>query len=145
MKGFEYTMKAHPTTYAGVNFRSRLEARWAAFFDCMGVRWDYEPCDFAGWTPDFRLDERGCPPAFAEIKPVGDERVLHDYARRAATLAGEGVQVVCAGSHPLRHFYDPDLCTAWRDAKGNHTFIDYRRAERWWREAGNRVQWKAPA
>jgi hypothetical protein len=26
-------MMAHPTRYAGVNFRSRLEAKWAAFFD----------------------------------------------------------------------------------------------------------------
>jgi hypothetical protein len=26
-------MMAHSTRYAGVNFRSRLEAKWAAFFD----------------------------------------------------------------------------------------------------------------
>ena len=31
-----YTIKAIPTTYAGVRFRSRLEARWAAFFDLCG-------------------------------------------------------------------------------------------------------------
>ncbi len=29
----EYTIKAIPTEYAGVHFRSRTEARWAAFFD----------------------------------------------------------------------------------------------------------------
>ncbi|MEA2669684.1 MAG: hypothetical protein QOJ33_2618, partial [Chloroflexota bacterium] len=32
-------MDAIPTTYDGVNFRSRLEAKWAAFFDLLGWRW----------------------------------------------------------------------------------------------------------
>jgi hypothetical protein len=31
------------TEYAGARFRSRLEARWAAFFDLCGWRWEYEP------------------------------------------------------------------------------------------------------
>jgi hypothetical protein len=31
--------------YAGVRFRSRLEARWAGFFDGIGSRWNYEPFD----------------------------------------------------------------------------------------------------
>jgi len=36
-------MKAIPTRYAGCHFRSRLEARWAVFFDRLGVAWQYEP------------------------------------------------------------------------------------------------------
>lgn len=36
-------------------FRSRLEARWAAFFDLAGWKWEYEPIDLNGWTPDFRI------------------------------------------------------------------------------------------
>jgi hypothetical protein len=35
MKGFEYTIKAIPTKYKGVLYRSRLEATWAAAFDGM--------------------------------------------------------------------------------------------------------------
>lgn len=31
------------TWYAGCKFRSRLEARWAVFFDTLGVKWEYEP------------------------------------------------------------------------------------------------------
>lgn len=27
------------TRYAGCLFRSRLEARWAVFFDHLGIRW----------------------------------------------------------------------------------------------------------
>lgn len=47
--------KGTPTVYAGVEFRSRLEARWAAFFDQLGVRWTYEPFDGNGYIPDFLL------------------------------------------------------------------------------------------
>ena len=44
---------AIPTKYQGVQFRSRLEAKWAAFFDLLNWRWEYEPFDRAGWIPDF--------------------------------------------------------------------------------------------
>ena len=36
-------MKAIQTEYKGYLFRSRLEARWAVFFDACGVDWEYEP------------------------------------------------------------------------------------------------------
>lgn len=49
------TIAAIPTVYNGVQFRSRLEARWAAFFDLCGWRWDYEPLDLNGWIPDFAV------------------------------------------------------------------------------------------
>lgn len=47
-----------PTTYSGVRMRSRLEARWGAFFDIVGWAWEYEPIDLPGWIPDFRLEKR---------------------------------------------------------------------------------------
>ena len=37
------TIKAIETRYAGYRFRSRLEARWAVFFDTLGLKWQYEP------------------------------------------------------------------------------------------------------
>jgi hypothetical protein len=37
------TIKAIETRYAGCRFRSRLEARWAVFFDRMSIQWEYEP------------------------------------------------------------------------------------------------------
>lgn len=47
------------TVYAGCRFRSRLEARWAVFFDRLGIEWEYEPQGFEGdygrYLPDFRL------------------------------------------------------------------------------------------
>jgi hypothetical protein len=60
---------AIPTIYKGAQFLSRLEARWAAFFDLAGWRWDYEPCDFDGWIPDFVLfGAHG--PIYVEVKPI---------------------------------------------------------------------------
>jgi hypothetical protein len=64
----EPMMRAIPTMYGGVQFRSRLEARWAAFFDIAGWRWQYEPIDLDGWIPDFRLC--GKVPALCEVKPI---------------------------------------------------------------------------
>lgn len=46
---------AYPTIYAGIQFRSRLEAKWAAYFDARGWAWQYEPFDLHGYTPDFTI------------------------------------------------------------------------------------------
>ena len=51
----DYTIKSIPTVYKGGNYRSRLEARWAAFFDLCEWDYEYEPVDLDGWFPDFRL------------------------------------------------------------------------------------------
>ncbi len=51
------TVKAIDTIYKGYRFRSRLEARWAVFFDHLGLQWVYEDEGFelpSGWyLPDF--------------------------------------------------------------------------------------------
>ena len=38
--------KAIETHYNGYRFRSRLEARWAVFFDEAGIKYEYEPEGF---------------------------------------------------------------------------------------------------
>lgn len=67
-------MKAIETQYKGYRFRSRLEARWAVFFDALGLDWEYEPEGFdlgpAGWyLPDFRMRTPGGQNIWYEIKP----------------------------------------------------------------------------
>lgn len=59
-----------PTTGRdGVRFRSRLEARWAAFFHLLGWPWQYEPdLGLEGWIPDFMIT-RGAG-LLIEVKPV---------------------------------------------------------------------------
>lgn len=46
---------AIPTRYNDINFRSRLEAKWACFFDLLEWRYEYEPIDLQGYIPDFVL------------------------------------------------------------------------------------------
>lgn len=72
-------MKAIETQYKGYRFRSRLEAKWAIFFDALGIQWDYEieGYDLEGeyYLPDFWLKTVNM---WAEVKP--DE--FDDRARR---------------------------------------------------------------
>ncbi len=54
------TVKAIETQYKGYRFRSRLEARWAVFFDALGIEWQYEVegyelPDGTRYLPDFFL------------------------------------------------------------------------------------------
>lgn len=52
-------MKVIETRYQGHRFRSRLEARWAVFFDCLNIKWHYEPegyeTDHGWYLPDFLI------------------------------------------------------------------------------------------
>jgi hypothetical protein len=65
-------IRALPTRYAGHTFRSRLEARWAVYFDRLGLLWEYEREGYdlgpLGWyLPDFWL---GDVDMWAEVKPA---------------------------------------------------------------------------
>ncbi len=99
---------AIPTRYKGVNFRSRLEARYAALFNTLGWEWEYEPVDLGGPTcgyiPDFIIT-RGHPSALlVECKPFVD--TTNADAQDAASVAtkvakawhGDAV-IVCAAWH----------------------------------------------
>ena len=46
-------MQVRETLYKGIQFRSRLEARWAVFFDALGLKWEYEP-------EGYRMDDGTC-------------------------------------------------------------------------------------
>jgi len=64
-----YTIEAIPTTYQGIQFKSKLEAQTALFFDLCEIAWDYEINTFnlgycselpqyqpvTYYTPDFYL------------------------------------------------------------------------------------------
>jgi hypothetical protein len=72
------SIAAIPTSYAGCRFRSRLEARWAVFFDAMGIEWRYEPEGFRigrrNYLPDFLLPGTG---TWIEVK--GSRSNLHKH------------------------------------------------------------------
>jgi hypothetical protein len=53
-------MRSIETRFGGFRFRSRLEARWALFFNRMGLRFEYEPQgyhleDGRMYLPDFKV------------------------------------------------------------------------------------------
>jgi hypothetical protein len=41
--------------YKGLEFRTQLEAQWAAFFDLAGWTWWINPASVGNWKPDFRV------------------------------------------------------------------------------------------
>jgi hypothetical protein len=56
------TIRAIPTIYNGYQFRSRLEARWAVFFDEMGIDYEYEREGYeiatgVWYLPDFYITD----------------------------------------------------------------------------------------
>lgn len=64
------SIKAIKTVYNGYCFRSRTEARWAVFFDTLGIPYEYEKEGYEQtnglrYLPDFWLPEQDC---WVEIK-----------------------------------------------------------------------------
>lgn len=97
------TRSGIPTTYRHGEFRSRLEARWAAFFDLVGWSWVYEPLDAEGYIPDFLI--QGRIPFFVEVGPCITQQ---DYEAKTAkpdrVAASLRHDVLVVGVSPL-----PDL------------------------------------
>ena len=84
-------IKPIETVYKGCRFRSRLEARWAVFFDALGVEWEYEPEGFElpsgrRYLPDFRVrcygrrEYEDCVPFSLYIEVKG-QMSPYDYER----------------------------------------------------------------
>ena len=61
-------VKPIPTVYRGTQFRSRLEAHWAAIFNRLEWQFSYEPFDGDGYIPDFLI--HGDYPLLVEVKPA---------------------------------------------------------------------------
>ena len=98
-------LKPIETRYKGYRFRSRLEARWAVFFDGLGVEWEYEKEGYdlgeAGWyLPDFWLEKLK---TWVEVKAnVDDDEAFKDALRKAAALrdASHGTSAVVVFGAP---------------------------------------------
>lgn len=81
-------LKSIPTVYNGTTFRSRLEARWAYYFDLLGLKWYYEYEGFVlndgtKYVPDFYIPGFG----YIEIKP--DNGVTEESIRKCKMLSNE--------------------------------------------------------
>jgi hypothetical protein len=65
-------MRGIETRYKGYRFRSRLEARWAVFMDCLGIEYLYEDEGFVlpngkQYLPDFKVPAWK---SYLEVKPA---------------------------------------------------------------------------
>lgn len=113
-------MKAIETEYRGYRFRSRLEARWAVFFDALSLPWEYEPEGFElgcgrRYLPDFRVryPGRGADEVHHEwfevkssLYAIGEDEWLRmiDF-RRESGLA----LTILDGTPDMRMYVDVDL------------------------------------
>lgn len=87
-------IKAIETVYKGLRFRSRLEARWAVFFDTADIRYEYEPEGFelpdgTRYLPDFYLPEYDW---YVEVKPPRNG--AGEDLKRASRFIGEKIKVL---------------------------------------------------
>lgn len=97
------TIQAIETVYRGHRFRSRLEARWAVFFDHLDIEWRYEPQGYEiaiydetrRYLPDFYLPGLD---VWVEVK--GDESRI-DWTLLGVACDG----FAAAGLPPSRHAY----------------------------------------
>lgn len=143
---------ARPTRYAGHQFRSRLEARWAACFDRAKLRWEYEPFDLVDWTPDFRLTF----PCYVcdthhrvliEVKPYEEwdlfsTHVARQYLTRVETGQDRNIPADGIGLHGLQ----PEMVKwgIWCGTQYAWWFPTWWTKPHW-AEAGNLTQWAGPA
>lgn len=89
-------MKPIPTRYKGYNFRSRLEARWAVFFDSLGMEWEYEPegfqlSDGSRYLPDFKVEGR-----YLEVKATRED----DFSKAKQLAKDSDEWVICVAGNP---------------------------------------------
>lgn len=110
-----HAIPALETEYRGVRYRSRLEARWAVFFDALGIRHEYEPqgyrTSWGNYLPDFWLPAFAC---FAEVKPIAFTR--EQLGKCAEIAHGTGFPFVLLVGQPSADWCelvhsDPTLST----------------------------------
>ena len=129
--------KASKTMYNFRNYRSRLEASWACYFDYLRIKFIYEPYDLDGWIPDFLIKSKheDQPDILVEVKPIDLEfkipssDYINEIYKKAINHKGE--YIICLlGLEPflldgdtwvMGYIYNPHN----RDADRDDTEFDY--------------------
>jgi len=129
-------IKAIQTGYNGYLFRSRLEARWAVFFDTLGIEYQYEPegfdLDGTWYLPDFWLPFKQ---SWVEIKPTIPNlrepgvrayelcRRLADQTEKIALLIGGQPWVQDMGDHHKSEYEIAVFTPKMIGSTGYHTDV----------------------
>ena len=102
-------MKSIPTKYRGITYRSRLEARWAVFFELLGWGVTYEPFDGNGYIPDFVIHSEKLA-VLVEVKPASTKAELLSNQDKVL-LGTQGIwsgRVLLLGLSPFAIINDGD-------------------------------------
>lgn len=98
----EYDIKPIPTEYKGRRYRSRLEARWAAFFAMLEWPFEYEPYDLGEWSPDFILIGDTVN-VFVEVKPLQEYFEPKKYYHSFQKMKIDGFILLLTSTGPFKH------------------------------------------
>jgi hypothetical protein len=119
-------IKAIDTIYNGYKFRSRLEARWAVFFDKNGIKWEYEKEGFDLGDGDFYLPDFWLPQVqnWAEVKPV--ELTEKEMRLCKKLVAGTGFNCLMLVGVPDFIEYNA-ICKGenWNDGENDFEIINF--------------------
>jgi hypothetical protein len=133
--GVDYSAhQATKTIYNGQEFRSKLEAKWAAFFDLIGFKWEYEPKNdlFRGWLPDFAIWQEG-QIVYCEVKPLWLGKFPTELAQnitKSEILSQSEIKVAILGNAaPLCLFSQK---TGYKRSLGYISFGKYSNTKRDW-------------
>lgn len=121
----ETGIAALPTVYRETQFRSLLEASWAATLDSLGIVWEYEPETFtlpsgAKYLPDFHLPEIG---VWLEVKGPGIPRIEKAYELGEMLACGcPDFSCTCAwpGGEMVIIGWAPKPIDPWADDRYRH-------------------------
>ena len=118
--------RAIETRYKGYRFRSRLEARWAVFFDALGLKWEYESEGFelpsGRYLPDFKVLYPGRHAAEAHhewFECKGDLRTVShaEWQKMIEFQQAKGLTVL-DGTPDCRMYLSPGaLCHPWGEIR----------------------------
>lgn len=121
-------IKSIDTFYSGVLFRSRLEARWAVFLNCLGISWVYESEGYdlpakgkrvksVKYLPDFKIPSQKIFPKelYLEIKPaVKINEEVKDKVFRFVEHLDTRMTILSDVPYP-----DDIECYSYNDERGN--------------------------
>ena len=106
-------LTAIQTVFKGHLFRSRLEARWAVFFDQFirgGLKWEYEPegfdLDGIYYLPDFRVTNPQGQVTWYEVKPENGILTPEEH-------------------HKLEAFHNALNARLPDETQGDYTYMDF--------------------
>jgi hypothetical protein len=134
-------MNAIPTKYAGTQFRSLLEARWAAYFDLTETKWTYEPFELNGYIPDFLIANRLLETMgvvldrLHEVKPATRIEQLYAHTAKLDASGWDG-EFMLASS--------PDVALFRKKDRIWHRVPPHADDGALWNRANNYIQWNGP-